>query len=281
MVKLLSEKPKVYLLSDGVAAIDGGAMFGVVPKVFWEKHYVPDEKNRIDVALNCLLVEVNNKKVLIDTGIGNKFEQKHVEIYKIRKQTDLITELKILSLEPQDIDVVILSHLHFDHCGYNTVFNSGKLKPLFNKAKYFIQKAEWDYALSPDERSAPSYVKENFLPLNDTKILELIDGNVELKDLNLYIIYTGGHSVGHQCVLVNCDDKKIFFSGDLFPVAFNLKINYTSGFDLFPVDVMKKKKEILSIAEVENWTLVFPHEIYYPVGLLKEIYSKFFSSNLK
>lgn len=276
MLKLLSEKPKVCLLSDGTVGIDGGAMFGIVPKVFWEKFYPADEKNRVELSLNCLFIEVNDVKILIDTGIGNKFSQKYIEIYKVRKHTDLLLQLETLGVKPEDIDIVILTHLHFDHCGYNTVYNNGVVEPLFKKAKYIVQKNEWEYALSPDERSSPSYIKDNFLPIEDK--IELINGNTEIKDLNLNIIYTGGHSYGHQSVLINCDDKKIFFTGDLFPVALNLKINYTSSFDLFPVDVIKKKKEILSIAEQENWIFVFPHEIYHPAGLPKEIYPKLFPS---
>ncbi|MCS7150821.1 MAG: MBL fold metallo-hydrolase [Endomicrobia bacterium] len=275
MVKVLSESPEIYIFSDGFASIDGGAMFGIVPKVFWQKHYSADEKNRVDIALNCMLINVNDTKVLIDTGIGDKFESKYTEIYKIRKKENLVKHLKGLGLQPDDIDIVILTHLHFDHCGYNTVVDNGVIKPLFRKARYIVQKSEWEYSVSPDERSAASYIKENFLPLDEFKVLELIDDDIELKDLGIKIIYTGGHSVGHQSVLVLCDDKKIFFAGDLFPVGLNLKVNYTSSFDLFPLNVIKKKKEILKIAEQENWVFVLPHEIQYPYGTLQDLQSKF------
>lgn len=270
---------KIYVFSDGVVAIDGGAMFGIVPKVFWGKYYPADEKNRVDIAVNCVLVEnkLNNKKVLIDTGIGNKFEQKHIEIYKIRKENDLIKHLLKLNISPEDINIVINTHLHFDHCGYNTIFESGKLKPLFKKAKYFVQKKEYEYALSPDERSQPSYLKENFTAIKKNQI-ELIDGDAEIEK-GIKLIFTGAHSVGHQSVLIEDYVQKIFFTGDIIPMAFNLKINYTSSFDLFPLDVIRVKKVLLNKVDKENYILIFPHELKYPYGKFIELYKKFFKKD--
>ncbi len=266
----------IHIFSDGVVAIDGGAMFGVVPKVFWQKHYPADENNKVDLAVNCVLVKnkTSSKKILIDTGIGNKFDKKHIEIYKIRKEKDLLKHLSLLNISPQDIYAVINTHLHFDHCGYNTVYKDGKLVALFSKAKYFIQKKEYEYALSPDERSKASYLKENFLAIDNNQ-LELVDGDCEIEK-GIKLIFTKSHSVGHQCVLIEDEDKKIFFAGDIIPTAFNLKVNYTSGFDLFPLDVMKIKKELLETAQKESWTIVFPHELNYVFGSYSEIYNNLF-----
>ncbi len=271
---------KIYVFTDGFVAIDGGAMFGIVPKVFWEKHYPADEKNRVDIAVNCVLVEnkFNSKKILIDTGIGNKFEQKHIEIYKIRKENhDLIKHFATLNLSPEDINIVINTHLHFDHCGYNTIFSDGELKPLFRKAKYFVQKKEYEYAFSPDERSKASYLQENFAPIKKHQI-ELINGNTEVEK-GIKLIFTAAHSIGHQSVLIEDEDKKILFTGDVIPLAFNLKINYTSAFDLFPLDVIKIKRDLLNIAEKEDYILIFPHEIKYPYGKFSQLNENFFKKD--
>lgn len=273
--QLKTENFKIYIISDGVAAIDGGAMFGVVPKIFWEKYYPCDEKNRVDISLNCLLIETKDKKILVDTGVGNKFEQKYVEIYNIRREKNLVELIKEIGLSVEDINIVINTHLHFDHCGWNTINENDKNVVLFKNAKYFIQKKEWYYAYSPDERSIASYKKENFLSLYDCNQLELIDGDAEIEK-GIKLIYTSGHSFGHQTVLIEDNNGKIFFCSDLIPTAFNLKINYTSAFDIYPLEVMEKKKKVLNLAKNENWTLVFPHEINNFVGKYFEIYNKIF-----
>lgn len=280
MLVILGNKLDIYIFADGTAGIDGGAMFGIVPKVLWSKHYSTDKKNRVTIVMTCMLVVVKDKdkKILIDTGIGNKFDRKYVKIYKINKKLDLVKMLKQINISPEDINIVINTHLHFDHCGYNTVYDNKKLKPLFSKAKYIVQKKEWEYALAPDERSKPSYLEENFIPLQENKQVELIDGDVEIEK-GIKIIFTNGHSIGHQSVLIDNGKKKVFFTGDLIPTAFNVKINYTSGFDLFPLDLMKKKKELLEQAQQEGWSLVFAHDPIFPYATVSEVYSEFFRKN--
>lgn len=279
MLVLPGNRFNIYIFTDGTARIDGGSMFGIVPKILWNKYYSADRKNRILIVMACMLIEVKdkNKKILVDTGIGNKFDKKFVKIYKINKKLDMINTLKQYNTKPEDINIVINTHLHFDHCGYNTVYDDAtSLKPMFTKAKYIVQKKEWEYALSPDIRSKPSYWEENFLPLEKTKQVELVDGDVEIEK-GIKLIFTGGHSVGHQSVLIEDEGKKIFFTGDLVPTAYNVKINYTSGFDLFPLELMKKKQELLTKAQQEGWSLVFPHDASFPYATVAEVYSEFFN----
>ncbi|MCX7716164.1 MAG: MBL fold metallo-hydrolase [Endomicrobia bacterium] len=270
---------QITIFTDGIAAIDGGSMFGVVPKVLWNKYYVPDRLNRITIVMACMLIKYKNKNILVETGIGDKFDKKFATIYKINKKMNLLKSLKLLDVSPDDITIVVNTHLHFDHCGYNTIYNdNGKVVATFKNAKYLIQKKEWLYALNPDERSKFSYIEANFLPLEKSHQIELVDGDVEIEK-GVKLLYTGGHSAGHQSVLIHDEDKTFLFTGDLVPTSFNIKINYTSAFDLFPVDLMLKKKELLAKAKEEGWILIFPHDFLFPCGSWEQVWLKYFNKN--
>lgn len=271
MYYLHTENFKIYIFSDALISIDGGAMFGVLPKVMWSKFYKPDKLNRLQLATNSMLIITKkNLKILIDTGIGEKFSDKFKKIYNIKNQKNLINNLKKLNIYPTDINIVINTHLHFDHCGYNTILEDNKIVPTFKKAKYIIQKKEFEYALNPDEKSKPSYLIDNFYILKKTKQLELIDGDEEIeKGINL--ILNSSHSVGHQSVLVKSLDRKIFFAGDIMPLKLNLKPNYITSFDLFPLDLLNTKKQILKKAQKENWIIVFSHEVKNSLGSFLQI----------
>jgi glyoxylase-like metal-dependent hydrolase (beta-lactamase superfamily II) len=257
-------KFEVYPILDGYFGLDGGAMFGIVPKVIWEKTNPADERNRIKLALRTLLVKTLNELILIDTGIGNKFSEKYVDIYKIENQfLNLEKELKEKKITLDDIEIVINTHLHFDHCGGNTraiVYENKVIEfiPTFKKATYFVQKREFEYGLSPDVRSQASYLKENFLPIRNK--FKLVEENEKAITDGVYLIRTGGHTIGHQIVLIQSEGETLCYLGDLIPTLSHLKIPYVMGYDLFPLETMKIKEEILKKARKEKWYLFFEHD---------------------
>jgi len=171
---------KLHLLSDGIFSLDGGAMFGIVPKVLWQKSISPDELNRIQLGLNCLLIITPEYKLLVDTGIGEKLDPKFKDIYAVSKSTSLLKSLTTTGIKPEEIDFVINTHLHFDHAGGNTRESMGKLVCTFPKAKYIIQRGEWKDATNPNDRTKGSYLEENFLPIEQSGQLELVEGQVEI-----------------------------------------------------------------------------------------------------
>ena len=186
----------IYSISDGFFRLDGGAMFGVVPRLLWEKRAPPNERNRIRMGLWCLLIQAGNKNILVDNGIGDKPNRRFEEIFEIEHPPSLIPSLAEHNLKPSDIDMVILTHLHFDHCGGNTIFRDGKLMPTFPNAKYVMQRTEWEKAVSPNERTRASYVKENLIPIKEAGLVELIDGDKEILP-GVSVKVTGGHTRGH------------------------------------------------------------------------------------
>ncbi|OGL44796.1 MAG: hypothetical protein A2149_09770 [Candidatus Schekmanbacteria bacterium RBG_16_38_11] len=267
-------KFEIYSLSDGTFKLDGGAMFGVVPKVFWEKKDPADEKNRVLVGLNPLLIRTGEKNIIIDTGIGDKWDQRFCEIYGVNKSTNLIKSLAEVNLSPSDIDIVINTHLHFDHAGGNTMIGEGgKIIPAFPNAKYLIQKGEWDDALNPNDRTKGSYLKENILPLMEHKKVEFLYDD-ETIDEEIKVIKTPGHNRNHQCVMLESEGRKAFYLGDLIPTSSHLQIAWGMGFDLFPAETMEIKKKILNQALEGKWLLVFEHDPRMRMGYLKTVNGK-------
>ncbi len=257
------------IISDGNFWLDGGAMFGVVPKVLWNKLNPADDQNRIRLALNCLVIDTRGKKVLIDTGVGEKLSEKFKGIYRIERELCLLDSLRKNGIEPEDIDFVINTHLHFDHCGGNTRIIENKLTTTFPRAKYIIQKREWYDATHPNERTKASYLVENFIPIEENGQLVLIDGDAEILP-GIRVILTNGHTKGHQSVSIQSENRTAIYLGDLVPTTSHLKIPYIMGYDLFPLDIIKKKKEILGRALKERWLLIFEHDPKYPFGYLEE-----------
>ncbi len=254
-------------LSDGKFWLDGGAMFGVVPKVFWQKTNPGDEKNRIMLGLNTLLIRSSNANILIDTGIGDKFDEKLQRIYGVDRKNTLEDELETrCGLKTQDIDKIIITHLHFDHAGGNTYYSTeGEALPKFPNAKYIIQKKEWDIALNPNARSKASYVEDNFIPIQKHNLLELIDGKVEIIP-GISCIRTGGHTEGHQIVTIEDGEKGGIYWADLMPTTSHLKIPYIMGYDLFPLEVMEQKKKFIKLSIEKKWISFFEHDPKYTYG---------------
>ena len=269
-------KFEIYPVTDGYFYLDGGAVFGIVPRVLWEKVCPPDERNRIPLSLHCPLVVTKKYNILIDTGIGTKREEKFRKIYGIDKKPNLLESLYRFSYQPKNIDLVINTHLHFDHAGGNTTFNEkGEIVPTFPKAKYFIQKGEMEVALNPNERIKASYITEDFLPIGDPKSLCLVNGEVVEVDKGISLVKIGGHTRDHQCVKIESEGQIAFFLADLVPTVAHLHYPYIAGYDLFPLETLENKKKVLKQAFEERWLLIFQHDPKVRMGYLKKVGERF------
>lgn len=269
-------KCEIYPVTDGSFYLDGGSVFGVVPRVLWEKIYQPDERNNIQLLLHCPLIVTKKYNILIDTGVGIKHDEKFCRIYGIDKKMNLLESLNRFGYQPKNIDIVINTHLHFDHCGGNTTFNEkGEITPTFPRARYFIQKGELEEALHANERTRASYIKEDFLPIGDSKYLTLVDDEVVEIDKGIYLIRVGGHTRYHQCVKIESEGQTAFFLADLIPTVAHLRYPYITAFDLFPLETLERKKAILQQAFEERWLLIFQHDPKIRMGYLKKVNEQF------
>ena len=240
--------------------LDGGAMFGIVPKPLWEENNPADEQNRIDLATRVLLIEGNGRKILVDTGNGDKWDEKYRNIYKVDSgEQDLIASLRSRDIEPEEITDVILTHLHFDHAGGATRLDGEDLIPTFSKATYYVQKSNWKWANSPTEKDAGSYRKENFVPLDDHGVIEFIHGEQEIFP-GIRMVVVDGHTKGQQLPLITGNDTSLFYCGDLIPTAAHLSIPWVMGYDNFPLTTIREKKRYLSRALEEEWILLLEHD---------------------
>ena len=258
----------VRVLSDGLIKFDGGTMFGQVPKVSWEDKVSTDRKNRITLGLNCLLVQIVGKNVLVDAGAGSKELDQERETYGL-VPSRLMKGLRALGLSPKEVDAVILTHLHFDHCGGSTRLDRiGNLVPTFPNAKYFVQSVCWEEASSPNERCQELNRREDFHPIEEKGQLELLDGDSEIFP-GLSVRVTNGHSTGHQVVLVNHGGERIAFLGDLVPTTYHLDLGTISAFDQYPEETLERKRDFLRQAEREGWLLIFSHGHAKKAGYLE------------
>lgn len=266
---------EIYGLRDGFFHLDGGTMFGVVPKILWEKIYLADQKNRIKLGLNSLLIKNQASLVLIETGIGTLLDQKFYEYYSVERKPGLLSALKNLDVSAEEIDFVVNSHLHFDHCGGNTYKNQEKeIVPVFPNAKYIIQKGEWDYALKPSCRDKPSYLSVCFLPLKKFGNLQLVEGNTQISE-GLEVILTPGHTAHHQCVKLYSDRQTLFFLGDMVPTSAHVNLPYIMSYDLFPLETLMNKERFLEQAVDEDWIVAFNHDPAYFFGKIRKKKKKY------
>jgi glyoxylase-like metal-dependent hydrolase (beta-lactamase superfamily II) len=251
---------RVWILSDGLFRLDGGAMFGVVPRVLWEKSNPPDTLNRIVLGLNPMLVQCGEELVLVDTGIGEKNDEKFKEMFSVEHRPSLERSLAEAGFTREDVTMVINTHLHFDHAGGNTVREpDGKVVPAFPSATYFVQDGEFRDALEANERNRRSYLEDDFVPLEREGLLRRLEGEAELAD-GLRVIPTPGHTKHHQSVLVTSRGENAFYAGDLVPTSSHVPYPYIMGYDLYPMDTLETKKKILPRAFDDAWTIVFEHD---------------------
>lgn len=246
-------------------------MFGVVPRNLWSRVSPPDEQNRIRMNMNCLLIEAGKERILIDTGIGEKWSEKHREMYAIARQRSLDHSLQsIAGVTADEITIVINTHLHFDHSGGNTRLNeTGKAVPTFPNARYLVSRAECEHAEAPTERDRASYFPENWQPLKETGQLELKPADYEVVP-GLRMETYAGHNRSMQCPRLEQNGQTLFGFADLVPTRAHVPYAWVMGYDLYPVETVAAKKKLLPQAAKENWTCLFYHDPDQPFGRLKE-----------
>lgn len=247
------------MVNGGDFRLDGGAMYGVVPKTLWSRLVSCDDDNRCTYSTHCLLVEIGGKRVLVETGNGDKFPQREKELYGIDHDRSVAVALRELGVEPDSIDVVVLTHLHFDHCGGATRRDNGSIVPVFPRARHVVQQRELDAALHPHERNRASYLAENFAPLQEAGLLETVDGEAQLVP-GVRVVPTPGHTPGHQSVLIDGGDEKALFLGDVVPTALHVALPWVMSYDLDVEATLASKRAIFERAQAERWTLLFGHD---------------------
>ena len=256
-------------LSDGFFRLDGGAMFGVVPRTLWEKRLPPDDSNRIPLGMRPLIVR-GDKTLLIDAGCGDKMDAKSAAIYALDRRYHLDHSLAEAGLTPDDIDIVLASHLHFDHVGgFTALANDGSIVPRFPKAKYVATRAEWEDATHPHERNRASYLPENFVPLKDAGVLTLVDDGAEIMPGVTYR-KSGGHTPNHQVVMIESGGRTAVFTADMYPTTVHIPDPWIMGYDLHPMDTLSFKRAFAAEAVAREYLLFFEHEPSLAAGYLRE-----------
>ncbi|HBN26408.1 MAG TPA: MBL fold metallo-hydrolase [Desulfobacteraceae bacterium] len=249
---------------------DGGAMFGVVPKILWSSKFPADSSNRISMTLNSLLIHGKGRNILVDTGYGNKLSEKEKKIYGIERGIiDFDKKLSKFGLTSNDITDVFITHLHSDHTGGATSLKGGKVVPTFPNAVYYIQKDQWEAAKNPNVRDKSGYCQDDFLPLETLKVLRLVNGPEKLFP-GIDVFVTNGHTPGQQHLLIKGDTESLFFCADLFPTSAHLPVPWNMGYDLYPVTIMEEKEKFLKEAVKKNWIFFFEHDPEITGAYLKE-----------
>jgi len=252
---------ELTVVSDGTYFLDGGAFFGVVPKTLWSKKVTADDQNRLDAGLNSLLIRTGDKNILVETGIGNKLPERLVQIFK--QPAKLLDNLHGAGVAPEDIDIVINTHLHFDHCGWNTVRRGAEILPTFPKAKYYAQRGEWEHGRLQLERDAISYMSPNYDPLIESGQMVLLDGDQEISP-GISVKVIPGHTANMQAVMIESggasEKKKACYISDLIPTSNHLDITWAMAFDLYPLQTIENRKKYYAQAIPEKWLTVFTHD---------------------
>ena len=259
-------KYKLTAIETGTFALDGGAMFGIIPKALWERSNPADEKNRITLGGRCLLLQSEKRNILIDTGIGNGWDEKFSKIYSLDFSNSFLAKsLKNAGLKREDITDVILTHLHFDHTGGAVLFNNGKPEPAFPKAQYYIQQKHFDWAKNPSFKDSGSFITNRFLPLAEEGVLKFTDEDFKLDD-EISFIVSNGHTFSQQLVKISDGNNTLLYCGDLFPTSSHIPLPYVMGYDLQPVKTIEEKLSILPKAVDEDWLLFFEHDPFFAAG---------------
>lgn len=262
---------RVEIVPDTEFRLDGGAMFGVVPRNLWSRVCPPDEQNRIRLSLNCVFIETGSERILIETGIGEKWSSRHAEMYGIDRKRSLSESLRAITGSSADeITIVINTHLHFDHAGGNTMRNAaGAVVPVFPNARYFVSRGEFEHAENPTERDRASYLSEDWQPLKATGQLELKDAEYEVVP-GLTMETHAGHNRTMQCWRLERGGQTLFGFADLVPMRAHVQLPWIMGYDLFPVETLEAKKRLLPQAAREGWSCLFYHDPDVPVCKLAE-----------
>ncbi|MEJ5304920.1 MAG: MBL fold metallo-hydrolase [Ignavibacteria bacterium] len=261
-------KYEVISIKSGLFRLDGGAMFGVVPKVLWNKLNPADDLNRINLTTRSLLLISDQRKILVDTGLGNKFDEKFKNIYAIENLPIDVALIK-KGINPEEITDVIITHLHFDHTGGSTKIENDRIIPTFLNAKYYIQKSHFDWALNPSDKDRASFIKQDFLPLKEFNQIVFTDGDFKLDD-EIEILISNGHTPNQQHLKVSDGTTTLFYCGDLIPTSAHIPYPYVMSYDLYPLTTIEEKKRILPQAFEENWILFFEHDPFVSSVTLSE-----------
>ena len=248
-------------ISDGTYHLDGGAFFGVVPKVMWERRVKADEKNLVPSGLNSVLVRTGDKTVLIETGLGNKLPGRLVKIYG--QPAELLDNLSAAGVSPGDIDIVINTHLHFDHCGWNTVRQRDQIVATFPNARYYVQEGEWQHARRQYERDAISYISDNYDPLITNGQMQLLHGDQEIVP-GISVQVFPGHTQNMQAVIIKSGGQTACYISDLIPTTAHIDLTWVMAFDLFPLQTIESRKRYYAQATPEKWLTIFTHDPNVP-----------------
>ena len=262
---------ELHLLVTDHWKADGGLMFGVVPKVLWDKQKPADANNMIDCACVCLIARMNGRVIVCETGIGNKLSEKRAQQVRLREPEDMLHHLSRLGVRPDEVDAVVTTHLHWDHAGGLTRRDAqGKLQLTFPKARHFVQRSEWDFALHPDVRSKPSYIIDDFTPLADgNDRVEFLDGDAEVLP-GVHIRHVGGHTPGSQVLILRSGELACAVTGDLVCQTPHLRVPWNMSADIDPLRVFQQKAQLFDEAQKHRWLLVLSHEPDQPAGYIHD-----------
>jgi glyoxylase-like metal-dependent hydrolase (beta-lactamase superfamily II) len=258
-------------ISDGTYVADGGAFFGIIPKVMWEKKVRADELNRIAVSCNSVLVRAGKQTILIETGIGNKLEDKRKKIFQTQEK--LLDNLRLTGVSPDEIDIVINSHLHFDHCGWNTVYKNGIAVATFPKAKYYAPEGEWKHGSLQLERDRVSYLSPNYDPLIQSGQMQLVNGNAEIAP-GISVEVWPGHTRHMWAVFLRSGGRTACYTSDLIPTTWHLDPVWAMAYDLFPLEVLENRKRYYARAIPEQWLTIFTHDPHVPWAYIEKAESR-------
>jgi glyoxylase-like metal-dependent hydrolase (beta-lactamase superfamily II) len=259
---------ELSVFSDGTYPLDGGAFFGVVPKIMWSRKVAADEKNYVTAGLNSLLLRTGKETVLVETGMGNKLSERMVKFYG--QPAQLLANLAAGGVAPEDIDIVINTHLHFDHCGWNTVRSKdGKIIPTFPRAKYYAPEGEWQYARHPSERDAISYIPDNYDPLVQSGQMTLLKGGEEIVP-GILVKTFPGHTAHMHAVIVESRGRTACYISDLIPTTAHIDLTWGMSFDLYPLQTIESKKQYYAKSVPEKWLTVFTHDAKVPWAFVEK-----------
>jgi len=254
-------------VSDGNYRLDGGAFFGVVPKVMWEKKVKPDDENYVPVGLNSVVVRTGKQTILIETGIGNKLPERMIKIFG--QPAKLLDNLASAGVSPDDIDIVINSHLHYDHCGWNTVLRGDKIVATFPNAKYYAPEGEWRHGRLQLERDAISYISENYDPLIKSGQMELLQGGREIVP-GVSVKVFPGHTEHMQAVIIESGGQTACYISDLIPTSAHIDLTWVMAFDLLPLQTIESRKRYYAQSIPEKWLTMFTHDPNTPWAYIEK-----------
>ena len=264
----------LYPINAGNFKLDGGAMFGVVPKSLWQKTNPSDSDNLIDLTARCMLIESGSRLILVDAGMGNKQSEKFFSYYKPWGDDSLVRSINSAGFSIDEITDVFLTHLHFDHCGGSTVLNSNNVSvPLFKNAKYWSNKNHWDWATNPNSREKASFLKENLIPIEESGQLCFLDvkspGFNHYDELGFDVLFVDGHTEKQMIPKVSYNGKEVVFMADLLPTAGHIPLPYIMGYDVRPLTTLEEKRSFLNLAVKEEYCLFMEHDAHNQIITLK------------